>query len=162
VAADYISRRALAQWHSISHSRPHSPSEAGRKTRPLPFVTQRVTATLIANRVPQGASPRFSTEAGVEKRVQTPFQTRRSRMWDSRSSGIDCYESDANANMLYRISRCFRRALSIGNVGGIEVPWSCVRDPRTATGAVDDVAFTRNADASRTVSPGSRISPHEV
>jgi len=33
-------------------SRPHSPSEAGHKTRPLAFVTQRVTATLIADPVP--------------------------------------------------------------------------------------------------------------
>gem|GEM_PF-6683711 len=38
----------------FSHSRPHSPSEAGSKPRPLAFVTQRVTATLIANRVPLG------------------------------------------------------------------------------------------------------------
>jgi|GEM_PF-2727134 len=36
---------ARAQWQSLSHSRPHSLSEAGRKTRPLAFVTQRVTAT---------------------------------------------------------------------------------------------------------------------
>jgi|GEM_PF-539773 len=40
-------------------SRPHSPSEAGHKTRPLAFVTQRVTATLIANRVALGASLRY-------------------------------------------------------------------------------------------------------
>jgi len=36
---------ARAQWQSLSHSRPHSLSEAGRKTRLLAFVTQRVTAT---------------------------------------------------------------------------------------------------------------------
>ena len=36
-------------------------------------------------------------------------------------TGIDSYESAANANMLDRISRCFRPALSIGDVGGLEV-----------------------------------------
>ncbi|HQZ69122.1 MAG TPA: hypothetical protein PLY87_28740, partial [Planctomycetaceae bacterium] len=46
--AKIVSGKALAQCHSLSHSRPHSPSEAGRKTRPLAFVTQRVTATLVA------------------------------------------------------------------------------------------------------------------
>ncbi len=51
-----------AQWHSISHSRPHSPSEAGRKTRPLAFVTQRVTTTLIANRLPLGDSRRCRSD----------------------------------------------------------------------------------------------------
>ena len=47
-AVDLVSGKALAQWHLLSHSRPHSPSEAGRKTWPLAFVTRRVTATLIA------------------------------------------------------------------------------------------------------------------
>ena len=36
-------------------------------------------------------------------------------------TGIDSYESAANANMLDRISRCFRPALCIGDVGGLEV-----------------------------------------
>ena len=49
---------AALQWHSISQSRPHSLSEAGHKTRPLAFVTQRVTATLIANRVSLGGTRR--------------------------------------------------------------------------------------------------------
>gem|GEM_PF-4486349 len=53
-----MSETATAQWYSFSHSRPHSPSEAGRKTLPLAFVTQRVTAILMANRVPLDITPR--------------------------------------------------------------------------------------------------------
>jgi len=45
------------QWYLISHSRPHSPSEAGRKTPRLAFVTRRVTATIVTNRVPLGGRP---------------------------------------------------------------------------------------------------------
>jgi len=68
------------QWRSISHSRPHSPSEEGRKTRPSAFVTQRVTATLILTRASPatgvarhwchsaGAIPAPSDLASVEPR----------------------------------------------------------------------------------------------
>jgi len=59
----------VALWHAISHSRPHSPSEAGRKTRPLAIVTQRVTATLIANRVPLGCCPQ-SPEKSVKNFIE--------------------------------------------------------------------------------------------
>ena len=81
------------------------------------------------------------------------------------SAREDCYDSGANANienMRYRMSRFFRCVLSIGQFDGTKVRGSGLRGRRTATGAVDNVASARNADASGSVSDCSRVSPHEV
>ena len=63
---------------SISHSRPHSPSEAGRKTRPLAFVTQRVTATLIAKTSTWGGVHPHSRILLPQADMREPFRLNRS------------------------------------------------------------------------------------
>ena len=64
-------RNSLCRWREppVGHSRPHSPSEAGRKRRPLAFVTQRVTATLILARASPATEVHHSEPLSIRPRV---------------------------------------------------------------------------------------------
>jgi len=56
-----VARRKLRGFRgevvNFLQSRRHSPSDEGRKMRPLAFITRRVMATIIVNRLPLDYRP---------------------------------------------------------------------------------------------------------